>query len=96
MNFEMSKRGDMLSIEDIKDCLAIKLMGVVPDDKKVTISTNKGEPIVLDSSAYAGQAYKNIARRIVGEEVPFLDFDEIYGQKGFLGAIKKLFGGGKN
>jgi len=96
MNFEMAKRGDMLSIEDIKDCLAIKVMGVVPDDRRVTISTNKGEPIVLDSDAYAGQAFKNIGKRIVGEEVPFIDFNEIYGQKGFLGALKKLFGGGRN
>jgi len=96
MNFDMAKSGDMLSIEDIKECLAIKVIGVVPDDRKVTISTNKGEPIVLDSSAYAGQAFKNIGKRILGEEVPFLDFNEIHGQKGFIGAIKKLFGGGRN
>ncbi len=96
MNFDMAKNGEMLTIEDIKECLAIKVIGVVPDDRKVTISTNKGEPIVLDSSAYAGQAFKNIGNRILGEEVPFLDFNEIYGQKGFMGAIKKLFGGGRN
>jgi len=96
MNFDMAKNGEMLTIEDIKECLATKVIGVVPDDRKVTISTNKGEPVVLDSSAYAGQAFKNIGNRILGEEVPFLDFNEIYGQKGFMGAIKKLFGGGRN
>ena len=60
INFEMTKNGDMLDIEDIKECLAIKLIGVVPDDRKVTISTNKGEPIVLDNTADAGQAFLKI------------------------------------
>lgn len=96
MNFDMAKNGDMLNIEDIKECLAIKVIGVVPDDKKVTISTNKGEPVVLDSGAYAGQAFKNIGKRILGEDTPLLNFEDIYGQKGFIGALKKFFGGGKN
>jgi len=89
----MTKNGDMLNIEDIRECLAIKVIGVVPDDRKVTVSTNKGEPIVLDTSALAGQAFKNIAKRIVGEEVPFLNLDTTNSQNGFFAAIKKLFGG---
>ncbi|WP_291569416.1 septum site-determining protein MinD [Clostridium sp. UBA4548] len=93
INFEMTKNGDMLNIEDIRECLAIKVIGVVPDDRKVTVSTNKGEPIVLDTSALAGQAFKNIAKRIVGEEVPFLNLDTTNSQNGFFAAIKKLFGG---
>lgn len=96
MNFEMSRNGDMLSIDDIKECLAIKVIGVVPDDKKVTVSTNKGEPIVLDSSAYAGQAFNNIGKRILGEEVPLINFEDIYGSKGFMGALKRFFGGGRS
>ena len=93
INFEMTKNGDMLNIEDIRECLAIKVIGVVPDDRKVTVSTNKGEPIVLDTSALAGHAFKNIAKRIVGEEVPFLNLDTTNSQNGFFAAIKKLFGG---
>lgn len=92
INFEMTKNGDMLDIEDIKECLAIKLIGVVPDDRKVTISTNKGEPIVLDNSALAGQAFRNIARRITGEEVEFLNINNVNNNSGFFAAIKKIFG----
>ncbi|GAA0122058.1 MAG: septum site-determining protein MinD [Clostridium argentinense] len=92
INFEMTKNGDMLDIEDIKECLAIKLIGVVPDDRKVTISTNKGEPIVLDNTADAGQAFKNIARRITGEEVPFIDLNGNSSQGGFWATVKKFFG----
>lgn len=88
LNYEMTKRGEMLGVDDIIDCLAIKLIGVVPEDKNVTVSTNKGEPVVLDDHAMAGVAFKNIARRIMHEEVPFEDFSE---EKGFLATIKRLF-----
>jgi len=93
INFEMTKNGDMLNIEDIKECLAIKVIGVVPDDRRVTVSTNKGEPIVLDTTALAGQAFKNIAKRIVGEDVPFIDLSVTSSQGGFLATLKKFFGG---
>lgn len=89
INYEMTKRGDMLDINDILECLAVKLLGVVPDDKNVTISTNKGEPIVLDDKAFSGQAFKNIARRITGEEIPLMSLATDEG--GFLSSIKKLF-----
>lgn len=90
LNYEMTKNGDMLDVKDIIDSLAIKLIGVVPDDRSITISTNKGEPIVLDEKAISGQAFKNIAKRIMGEEVPILDFDSAY-ETGFLASLKKLF-----
>ncbi|MGG7163736.1 septum site-determining protein MinD [Clostridium ihumii] len=95
INFQMTKNGEMLDVEDIKENLAIKLIGVVPDDRKVTVSTNKGEPIVLDTEAYAGQAFKNIAKRIIGEEVEFLDLNSTISKGGFLAAIKKMFSGNK-
>jgi len=79
----------MLDVNDIIDCLAIKLIGVVPDDRNITISTNKGEPIVLNEKAIAGQAFKNIARRIVGEEVPIMSFDD--NGPGLLSSLKKFF-----
>jgi septum site-determining protein MinD len=89
INYEMVKRGDMLDINDILDSLAIKLIGVVPDDKNITISTNKGEPIVLEENAVAGQAFKNIAMRIIGEEVPFMNLDN--SNSGFFASLKKIF-----
>lgn len=90
LNYEMTKNGDMLDIPDIIETLSIELLGVVPDDRNITVSTNKGEPIVLDQEAYAGQAFKNIARRIVGEEVPLMDLHST-GSQGFFTSLKKLF-----
>ena len=89
INYQMTKNGDMLDVPDIIETLSVKLIGVVPDDKNVTISTNKGEPIVLEENAYAGQAFKNIARRILGEDVPIMDLS--VGNEGFFKTLKRLF-----
>ncbi|MBU5592737.1 septum site-determining protein MinD [Clostridium sp. MSJ-4] len=89
LNYEMTKNGDMLDIDDIIETLSVKLIGVVPDDRTITISTNKGEPIVLDENAMAGKAFRNIAKRITGEEVPLLNLDAE--ETGFFNALKKLF-----
>ena len=86
---DMVKRGDMMTIDDIIDILAIDLIGVVPDDEKIIISTNKGEPAVTDSKSLAGQAYRNISRRIIGEDVPIIDLEA---EDGLMFKIKKLFG----
>ncbi|MDP4093345.1 MAG: septum site-determining protein MinD [Bacillota bacterium] len=86
---DMVKRGDMMTIDDIIDILAIDLIGVVPDDEKIVVSTNKGEPAVTDSKSIAGQAYRNITKRILGEDVPILDLEA---DEGFLVKIKKMFG----
>lgn len=90
LNYEMTQKGDMLDVNDIIETLSVKLIGVVPQDTNVTVSTNRGEPIVLDDNAYAGKAFKNIAQRILGEEVPFMDLNT--GSGGFFNSIKKLFG----
>lgn len=87
---EMVKRGDMLGINDVIDNLAIKLIGVVPSDRDITISTNRGEPIVLTENSRAGHAFRDIAKRITGEDVPFASLEE-EPAGGFLSAIKKLF-----
>jgi septum site-determining protein MinD len=85
----MTQNGDMLDISDILEILSIKLLGVVPDDKSITVSTNRGEPIVLDEKAISGQAFRNIARRITGEEVPLLNLN--VESAGLFGSLKKLF-----
>jgi septum site-determining protein MinD len=82
---EMVRSGDMLSVEDVCEILAIELLGVIPDDAEVIDTTNRGEPIVLDPNAKLGAIYDKIARRLEGEMVPFTTFDS----QGFFG---KLFG----
>ncbi|CAH2214254.1 septum site-determining protein MinD [Tepidibacter aestuarii] len=89
IRLEMVKRGDMMDMEDIIDILAIDLLGVIPDDESVIISTNKGEPAVTDSKSLAGQAYRNVCQRIMGEQVPFLSMET---QDSFMNKLKKIFG----
>ena len=89
LKIDMVKRGDMMNIEDMLDILAIDLLGVVPDDPAIVISTNRGEPVVDGSQSYAGQAFRNIARRINGEEIPFLDLET---QDNFIHRLKKILG----
>ncbi|MFY7951686.1 MAG: septum site-determining protein MinD [Armatimonadaceae bacterium] len=90
---KMVKDQEMLSVEDVQDILgqSVVLKGVVPDDETIITSTNRGEPASLSETSLAGQAYRNIARRLLGEEVPFLDLSADKG--GFLQRFKKLFGG---
>ncbi|MCE2929428.1 MAG: septum site-determining protein MinD [Candidatus Caenarcaniphilales bacterium] len=79
----------MMSIEDIQEILALDLIGMVPDDEDIVVSTNKGEPLsITGSNKSAGQAYRNIARRLTGEEVPFMDLNK---RLGFMGRIKAMF-----
>lgn len=84
----MVKSGDMMSVEDILDILAVDLLGIVPDDDAIVISTNKGEPTVFDQRSRPGLAFRNIARRLAGEDVPFMNLDE---KIGFFGKLKNLF-----
>ena len=85
---EMVKRGDMMDKQDIVEILAIDLIGLVPDDESIIVSTNKGEPAILDGKSNAGQAYKNIAKRILGEDVPLM---EIENDTNIFNKIKKIF-----
>ena len=89
IRIDMVKKGDMMNIEDMTDILAIKLLGIVPDDEYIVISTNKGEPAAKDESSMAGKAFRNIAKRITGEEIPFMELDV---HEGFMTKLVKLFG----
>jgi septum site-determining protein MinD len=75
VNQALTKRGDMLSADDVVELLAIKLIGVIPDDENVIISTNRGQPVAFEPKSRSGRAFKNIAMRLKGEEVPFLDLN---------------------
>lgn len=79
-----------MSIEDVQEILAIDLIGAVPDDEQIVISTNQGEPLVGSHDSLAGQAYENICHRILGEEVPLLDLESKGGVwTKFVGLFKK-------
>lgn len=82
---EMVRTGDMLTVEDVCEILAIELIGIVPDDEEIIDTTNRGEPIVLDEGARLRPIYDKIARRLEGDVVPFTNFDS----PGFFG---RLFG----
>jgi septum site-determining protein MinD len=75
LNPNLVKRGDMLSVEDVLDLLAIELIGIVPEDENVIVASNKGQPLVIDGRTKAGQAFQNIAKRLLGEQVPFLNLE---------------------
>jgi len=76
LNPNMVKRGDMLNAEDIVELLAIEVIGIVPEDENVIVSTNRGQPIVTNPKSKAGQAFRNIAQRLLGNQVPFMDLSE--------------------
>ncbi len=89
LNPALVKNNDMLSADDVLDLLGIPLIGVVPEDESVIIGSNRGAPVVTDAKSRAGQAFRNIAKRIQGEEAPFMDLDQ---QTGLWGALQKLTG----
>ena len=72
IRMDMVERGDMLSKDDVLDILAVDLIGIVPDDENIVISTNQGEPLV-GSNTPAGKAYQNICDRVMGKDVPFME-----------------------
>jgi septum site-determining protein MinD len=82
------ERGEMLSVQDVEDILAIPLLGVIPESEAVLKASNQGVPVVHDDASDAGQAYEDAVSRYLGEDRPhrFLEKQK----KGFL---KRVFGG---
>jgi septum site-determining protein MinD len=89
LNSALVKNNDMLSAEDVLDLLGIQLIGIVPEDESVIIGSNRGAPVVTDPKSRAGMAFRNIGKRLQGEEVPFMDLDP---QSGLWTAIQRLTG----
>ncbi len=85
---KMVRHGDMMSMEDIIDILAIELLGIIPEDEMVVISTNKGETVLSDERAKSGQAFRNIVRRLKGENVPLMELDG----DGLLTRLRRFIG----
>lgn len=86
---KMMARGDMLEIDDMIEMLAIDLLGIVPEDEHIIVSTNRGEPAVYQKTSRAGQAYQNIARRLMGEQVPIMQLET---DDGLWARLKKIVG----
>lgn len=89
LNPVLVKKQDMLSADDVLDLLAVELIGIVPEDEGVIVGSNRGVPVSADAKSRAGQAFRNIARRLKGEQVPFLDLDH---NEGLWDRIQKLTG----
>ena len=88
----MVEGNKMMSVEDVLELLGVPLIGVVPDDEKVIVSTNRGEPLVLgEEESLPAMAYDNIARRLEGEKVPFLDL--MANQGNLMSRLRRMFGG---
>jgi septum site-determining protein MinD len=87
VNLTLTKRGDMLSTEDVLELLAINLIGVVPEDESVVVASNRGQPVTFSKDSRAGQAYRNIAKRMLGEEVPFMNLES---NNGFINRLAKM------
>lgn len=86
---DMVRRGDMLTTEDVIEVLAIELVGIIPEDEMIIVSINKGIPIALDGASKSGVAFRNIARRILGQDVPFMTIDL---EPSFLDRVIRLVG----
>lgn len=89
LNPTMVKNHDMLSAEDVLDLLAIKLIGIVPEDEGVIVGSNRGTPVALEPKSRAGEAFRNIAKRLQGQDVPFMDLDK---QSGLWDRIQRMAG----
>jgi septum site-determining protein MinD len=83
------QRGDMLDTADVIEILAIDLVGIVPEDSNILVSTNRGQPVALDGSSPAAQAFINIARRLMGQDVPFIPLQQ---SGGLLQRLRRAFG----
>lgn len=73
---KMVSSGDMLSIDDLTEHLCLEVLGVIPEDNNVIVSTNKGEPVILNEHAPSSAAFTNIIRRMLGEEVELAPMEE--------------------
>ena len=84
----MVEAKDMMSVDEVVEILSAELIGIIPEDQGIITSTNKGEPIVNDDNSLAGRAYRNVADRILGKDVPLIDFEQ---EMKFMPKLKKFF-----
>jgi len=85
---DLVEKGDMLSIDDVLHILSLPLIGIIPDTEDIVSSTNLGEPIVHNKKSIAGEAFRRIAQRIQGNDIPFIELKK---DNGFFSKLKGLF-----
>ncbi len=90
LNPALVKRGDMLSADDVIEILSINLLGIIPEDPQIVVTTNRGQPAALNGDSPAGMAYRTIARRVMGEDIPLTP---LRSQTGLFGRLARFFGG---
>jgi septum site-determining protein MinD len=88
VRIDMVKKGEMLHWNDIEEILSIKVIGIIPEDPYITISTNIGEPAILNDNSIGGKELKNVVRRILGEDVPLVIYQE---KTSFIDKLSGLF-----
>lgn len=93
IKLDMVRKGEMLSADDVVELLAVELIGMVPEDDNIISSTNRGAPIALNGKSKAGQAFRNIAMRLQGQEVPFVDLED---GGGLFGRLARMIRSGEN
>jgi len=85
----MVRRGDMMTTEDVLDLLSVQLLGLVPEDEKMIVSANRGIPVVHDMKSRSGEAFRRVAARVEGEDVPMLKLEV---RDGLFTWLKKMVG----
>lgn len=86
-NVQLAREGEIRDVDDILDILSVDLLGVVPDDSRIMLMTDRGTPAVLSRRLYTTRAYHNIAQRILGHNVPLMDFR----RPGFFARLRYMF-----
>jgi len=87
---DLVKKGEMLSSEDVFDILGLTIIGIIPEDELVLSASNSGVPVTLNLQSKAGMAFNNVARRVIGEDVPFMNLDE---NRGIFQRLVRLLDG---
>lgn len=82
------KLGEMLSVDDVQEILSLHLLGVIPESKAVLSASNAGTPVILDDKSDAGQAYADVIRRYLGEDIPHRFLEEE--KKGLFGRLFRV------
>jgi len=89
MRIDLVQKGAMMSLEDIAEILPIDMIGILPDDPDILIAANRGEPVASNLHSIPGAAYRDIAQRIIGVNVPFMDLNK---KAGLFGKLRNVFG----
>ncbi len=76
LKYDLVQKGEMLSSDDVYDILGLSIVGIIPEDELVLSASNSGIPVTLNLNSKAGMAFSNVARRLIGEDVPFMNPDD--------------------